>query len=112
MYVHAQAGRNSSGRRVQDGCWQRCVVLYACRSVTAAGALGDTARYTAFLAALAGIYIGVDEGIAATVGKDRYELYFAVLHVLLQPICLLAGTSLSSCKVSACCLPAALQQLL
>ncbi|KAF6263624.1 hypothetical protein COO60DRAFT_378802 [Scenedesmus sp. NREL 46B-D3] len=41
------------------------------RSVTAAGALGDTVRYTAFLAALAGIYIGVDEGIAATVGKDR-----------------------------------------
>eukprot|EP00882_Tetradesmus_deserticola_P024366 GHRQ01026627.1.p1 GENE.GHRQ01026627.1~~GHRQ01026627.1.p1 ORF type:complete len:260 (+),score=103.65 GHRQ01026627.1:38-817(+) len=41
------------------------------RSVTAAGAVGDTVRYTAFLAALAGIYIGVDEGIAAAVGKDR-----------------------------------------
>jgi hypothetical protein len=39
--------------------------------VTAAGAFGDTTRYTAFLAALAGIYIGVDEGIAATVGKER-----------------------------------------
>jgi hypothetical protein len=39
--------------------------------VTAANAFGDTVRYTAFLAALAGIYIGVDEGIAAAVGKDR-----------------------------------------
>lgn len=43
------------------------------RSLTAASAFGDTARYTAFLAALAGIYIGVDEGIAAAVGKDRCE---------------------------------------
>lgn len=41
------------------------------RSLTAASAFGDTARYAAFLAALAGIYIGVDEGIAAAVGKDR-----------------------------------------
>eukprot|EP00878_Enallax_costatus_P025529 GHUV01027316.1.p1 GENE.GHUV01027316.1~~GHUV01027316.1.p1 ORF type:complete len:501 (+),score=122.52 GHUV01027316.1:63-1565(+) len=41
------------------------------RSVTAVGALEDTLRYTAFLGALAGIYIGVDEGIAATVGKER-----------------------------------------
>lgn len=41
------------------------------RSVTAAGAVEDTLRYAAFLAALAGTYIGVDEGIAATVGKSR-----------------------------------------
>jgi hypothetical protein len=50
--------------------------------VTAAGALGDTVRYTAFLAALAGIYIGVDEGIAATVGKER-----CVLHLQCYTCC-------------------------
>ena len=42
------------------------------RSVTISEALHDTLRYTAFLAALAGIYIGVDEGIAAAWGKKRY----------------------------------------
>lgn len=42
------------------------------RSVTAVGALDDTLRYTAFLGALAGIYISVDEGIAAAVGKERW----------------------------------------
>lgn len=41
------------------------------RSVTAVGALEDTLRYTAFVGTLAGIYIGVDEGIAAGVGKER-----------------------------------------
>jgi hypothetical protein len=42
------------------------------RSVSLSEALHDTLRYTAFLAALAGIYIGVDEGIAAAWGKKRY----------------------------------------
>lgn len=41
------------------------------RSLTAAAAIDDTLRFTAFLGALAGIYIGVDEGISAAVGKDR-----------------------------------------
>lgn len=41
------------------------------RSVAAADAVEDTLRYTAFLGALAGVYIGVDEGIAALVGKER-----------------------------------------
>jgi hypothetical protein len=42
------------------------------RSVSARAAIEDTARYTAFLAALAAIYVGVDEGIAAAWGKQRW----------------------------------------
>lgn len=41
------------------------------RTVGVAGALEDTLRYTAFLATLASVYIGVDEGIAAGFGKQR-----------------------------------------
>lgn len=41
------------------------------RAVAPAAAVEDTLRYAAFLAALAGVYIGVDEGIAAVCGKER-----------------------------------------
>lgn len=41
------------------------------RSLPASTAVEDTLRYTAFLATLAGIYVGVDEGIAAVWGKQR-----------------------------------------
>lgn len=41
------------------------------RAVTLQAAVEDTLRYTAFLASLAAVYIGVDEGIAALVGKDK-----------------------------------------
>lgn len=42
------------------------------RSVTPRAAFWDTLRYTAFLGSLAGIYIGVDEGIAGAFGKRRW----------------------------------------
>jgi hypothetical protein len=41
------------------------------RAVTLPAAIEDTLRYTAFLASLAGVYIGVDEGIAALIGKEK-----------------------------------------
>lgn len=41
------------------------------RDVSVAAAVEDTLRYTAFLASLAGVYIGVDEGIAALFGKEK-----------------------------------------
>ena len=41
------------------------------RTVTLSAAVEDTLRYTAFLASLAGVYIGTDEGIAALFGKER-----------------------------------------
>eukprot|EP00882_Tetradesmus_deserticola_P032967 GHRQ01037618.1.p1 GENE.GHRQ01037618.1~~GHRQ01037618.1.p1 ORF type:complete len:217 (+),score=70.64 GHRQ01037618.1:327-977(+) len=84
LHVEQLAGNASSSCAGASVAWQEqqllpglraarciCVMAHPCRSVTAAGAVGDTVRYTAFLAALAGIYIGVDEGIAAAVGKDR-----------------------------------------
>lgn len=40
------------------------------RDVTLPAAVEDTLRFTAFLASLAAVYIGVDEGIAAAAGKD------------------------------------------
>lgn len=41
------------------------------RAVGLATAVEDTLRYAGFLASLAGVYIGCDEGIATLVGKDR-----------------------------------------
>lgn len=41
------------------------------RAITLSAAVEDTIRYTAFLASLAGVYIGTDEGIAALFGKER-----------------------------------------
>jgi hypothetical protein len=41
------------------------------RVVTVSAAVEDTLRYTAFLASLAGVYVGVDEGIAALFGKEK-----------------------------------------
>eukprot|EP00775_Hariotina_reticulata_P010487 gene10487-10646_t len=62
------------------------------RSVTAAGAVEDTLRYAAFLAALAGTYIGVDEGIAAMVGKNRSARWRSlVAGVCAGPALLLTG---------------------
>lgn len=34
----------------------------------------ETGRYTAFLGALAGVFVGVDEGIAAAWGKARWAI--------------------------------------
>jgi hypothetical protein len=41
------------------------------RAVALPAAVEDTLRYAAFLASLAGVYIGVDEGIAAVFGKEK-----------------------------------------
>lgn len=41
------------------------------RAVGGAAAVKDTLRYAAFLGALAATYIGVEEGISHTVGKER-----------------------------------------
>lgn len=35
--------------------------------------LTETGRYTAFLGALAGVFVGVDEGVAAVWGKSRWD---------------------------------------
>lgn len=37
--------------------------------------LHDTLRYTAFLGAFGGIFVSVDEGIAAAFGKRKYGVY-------------------------------------
>ena len=41
------------------------------RQKTLLGALEDTARYTAFLGSLAGVYVSVDEGLAWLFGRKR-----------------------------------------
>lgn len=41
------------------------------RSRNVLGVLRDTMGYTAFLGSLAGVYVAVDEGIAAVLGKKR-----------------------------------------
>eukprot|EP00879_Flechtneria_rotunda_P007421 GHRR01007785.1.p1 GENE.GHRR01007785.1~~GHRR01007785.1.p1 ORF type:complete len:317 (+),score=77.84 GHRR01007785.1:584-1534(+) len=62
------------------------------RSVTLAGALEDTLRFTAFLGTLAGLYIGVDEGISAVVGKGRSAKWRSlVAGVCAGPALLLTG---------------------
>ena len=41
------------------------------RGLTLKQALDDTLRYVAFLGSLGGVYVAVDEGIAAVFGKSR-----------------------------------------
>ncbi|KAF8072623.1 hypothetical protein HT031_000283 [Scenedesmus sp. PABB004] len=62
------------------------------RALTRGAALEDALRYAAFLGALAGTYIGVDEGIAAAVGKDRSAKWRSlVAGVCAGPALLLTG---------------------
>jgi hypothetical protein len=62
------------------------------RALSRAAALEDTGRFAAFLGALAGVYIVVDEGIAAAVGKNRSAKWRGlVAGVCAGPTLLLTG---------------------